>query len=93
MKKFVYCVRDKKLGAFGTPVCSNEDSEHVVAMTCRSLVRTPADQISETADQALYFLGEFDDISGKFNLVAEPEKLMDYEDYVPRKVSNNGRKK
>lgn len=92
MKKFIYSVRDKKLGAYGAPHFSNEDSEHTVAMVVRGLVRTPSSEIDEVADQALYFLGEFDDISAKFNLLAEPEKLVDYEDYVPRKaeVKSNG---
>ena len=85
MKTYIYCVRDKKLGAYDAPHFKNEDQEHVVEMTARSLKLIPADKISRAADQALYFLGMFDDVQGKFELLDQPEKLLDYEDYVPRK--------
>lgn len=86
MKLYVYCVRDKKLGAFDAPHFAHDDSEHMSESIARELKRIKAEEISRAADCALYFMGIFDDISGKFELLDEPEKLIDYEDYVPRKT-------
>lgn len=85
MKLYVYSVRDKKLGAFGAPKFANDDSEHMAEGVARDLKRIKPEQISEASDCSLYYLGQFDDISGKFELLPQPEKLIDYEDYVPRK--------
>ena len=85
MKLYVYSVRDKKLGAYGAPRFANDDSEHMSEGVARDLKRIKPEQIDEAADCALYYLGKFDDISGKFELLDQPEKLIDYEDYVPRK--------
>lgn len=87
MKIYVYSARDKKLGAYQFPEYKVEDPEHVAEGTARALKVVPLDNIEKARlnDQALYYLGSFDDISGKFDLLAEPEKLIDYEDYLPRK--------
>lgn len=85
MKKYIYCVRDKKLGAYDSPHYANDDSEHMAEGIARELKRIEAKDIAKASDMALYYLGQFDDITGKFDLLAEPEKLIDYEDYVPRK--------
>lgn len=89
MKKFVFVLRDKKLGAFGDPVCKVEDVEHVVELVSRSLKDVPIEQRAKSRDQALYYLGTYDDISGKFDLLEQPDKLLDYEDFVPRLESED----
>lgn len=89
MKKYIYCVRDKKLGAYDSPHYSNDDAEHMSEGIARELKRIKPEDISRAADCALYYMGKFDDISGKFELLDEPEKLIDYEDYVPRKMEVN----
>jgi len=90
MKVYVYCSRDKKLGAFQTPEFKTEDPEHVSEGTARALKVVPIENIEKARlrDQALYHLGSFDDLKGKFELLEEPEKLIDYEDYLPRSESD-----
>ena len=93
MKVYVYCARDKKLCAYQQPEYKVEDPEHVSEGTARALKVAQVDVIEKARlrDQALYFLGQFDDITGKFELLDEPEKLLDYEDYLPR-GEEDGRK-
>lgn len=82
MELYIFCTRDKKLGAWNAPYLDREDKEHHLAMSVRSLARVPSDQIAYAKDQALYYLGYFDDEQGKFVLLPEPEKLVDFEDYI-----------
>lgn len=85
MKKYVYCLRDKKLGAYDNPVFLTEDPEHYAEGVARSLKRVDDPQVYVKArDMALYYLGKFDDVSGVFELPVA-EKLIDYEDYLPQK--------
>lgn len=86
MKLFIYGVRDKKLGAMPNgPVFRRDDVEHMTELYVRSVRVTEESQRSEVADQALYFLGTFDDVQMKFELLPEVEKLVDAEDYLPKK--------
>ena len=91
MKKYVFVVRDKKLGAFGDPVFKVEDVEHVTELAVRSLKDVSSEQLGRVRDQALYFLGTFDDVSAKFDLLEREEKIVDYEDYLPRLESKDGK--
>lgn len=84
MKKYLYCVRDCKLEAYGEPVCKTEDPEHVQEMTARSLKEIEPSQIKKANDQALYYLGIYDDVACKFDLLEQPAKLLDYVDYTPK---------
>lgn len=86
MEYFVFCRRDKKLGAFQPPLFEREDIEHVKVQTVRSLKFVKPEEVARVADFALYFMGKFDDISGKFDLLPESEKILDFEDYLPRKI-------
>lgn len=85
MEKYVFCLRDKKLGAYQNPFYRNDDKEHVIEDYVRSAKLSPASDRARVADLALYFLGAFDDIKGEFVLTEQPEKLLDLEDYVPKK--------
>lgn len=85
MKHFIYCQRDKRVGAFETPFFKTEDVEHVTEGTARGLKYVKPEEYSVARDRALYFLGTFDDVTGKFELVPQEEKLLDFEDYLPKK--------
>lgn len=82
MEIYIYCTRDKKLGSFNVPYFDREDKQHHLIMSVRSLARVPAENVAYAKDQALYYLGHFDDEQGKFVLLPEPEKLVDFEDYI-----------
>lgn len=83
MEKYLYFYRDKKLSCFSNPIFENMDSEHFAETIARSCKLITPDQYADVKDKALYILGTFDDISGKFSLLSEPRKLIDLEDYVP----------
>lgn len=85
MKKFVFVLRDKKLGAYQDPIFKVEDKEHVVESYARGLKLIRSEEVARARDMSLYFLGEYDDINGNFNLLEHEEKLLDFEDFIPRK--------
>ena len=83
MKLYIFARRDKKLQAFDLPYYKREDVEHEVEGVSRGLKFVKPEERARAADLALYYLGSFDDVKGKFDLLEEPEKLIDFEDYVP----------
>lgn len=92
MELFVFSRRDKKLGAYDVPFFEREDVEHVKVKTIRALKFVKPEEVARAADFALYFVGMFDDVSGKFSLLPEAEKIFDFEDYLPRKADlENGK--
>lgn len=83
MKIYMFCYRDKKLQCFYPPLFQSEDKEHVVDQTIRSLkCQVDASQIANLKDKSFYYVGVFDDLDCKFDLLNEPEKLLDCEDYL-----------
>lgn len=68
----VYAIRDNKIGAYGTPFCSQSD-----VTATRSLIRAVQDdtlQLSMFAeDFDLYTFGRFDDSTGHFDLLEAPK--------------------
>lgn len=83
MEVYVYIWRDKKLGVYGNPQFTTEDKEHVAVGTARGLAGiTDAMKKAQAKDSALYYVGTFDDITGKFDLLPELEKILDAEDYI-----------
>ena len=82
MKKYVYILRDKKLGAFENPILRVDDVEHVVESYVRGLKLVSSEEAVRARDMALYYLGIFDDVTGKFELLEREEKLLDFEDYA-----------
>lgn len=85
MKKYVYILRDKKLGAYENPILRVDDVEHVVESYVRGLKLISPEEAVRARDMSLYYLGTFDDVIGKFELIEHEEKLLDFEDYIPRK--------
>ena len=86
MKKYIFCLRDKKLNSWDVPHFEDIDVEHKVESAIRGLklVSDPL-QIVRARDMALYHLGYFDDNEGQFILLEKEVKLLDYEDYLPKK--------
>ena len=82
MKLYIYCLRDKKLGSYEPPIFKNVDTEHFTEASARGLRLLSDEEKPRAKDMALYYLGEFDDTKGKFELLEHEEKLLDYEDYI-----------
>lgn len=84
MKLYVYSLRDKKLQSFEAPVFKDDEPERCKEKSARGLRLVGEEDKARARDMALYYLGTFDDESGKFELLDHEEKLLDYEDYLPR---------
>ena len=82
MTKYIYALRDKKLGCFEPPHFSDDDTKTTLAKTFRGLKLLDSKEAPRAKDMSLYYLGKFDDESGKFELLEHEEKLIDYEDYI-----------
>lgn len=93
MKKYIFILRDKKLGAFENPIFRVDDKEHVVESYVRGLRMISSEEIARARDMSLYYLGDFDDVEGRFNLLEREEKLLDFEDYIPRKEESKDGKR
>ena len=85
MKKYIYILRDKKLGAYDNPILRVDDVEHVVESYVRALKVCSPEEAVRARDMTLNYFGTFDDVTGKFDLLDHEEKLLDFEDYIPRK--------
>jgi hypothetical protein len=71
----VYTVRDDKAQAYFNPFFMQNDSLAVRAMT--DCVSDPSHQFAKhTADFSLWKLGEYDDTSAKFDLLASPQQML-----------------
>lgn len=86
MRLYIYSIRDKKLQSFEPPVFKDDEPERCKEKTARGLRLIEEKDKPRCKDMALYFLGEFDDESGKFELLDHEEKLLDYEDYIQSEV-------
>ena len=84
MKLYVYSLRDKKLQSYQPPVFKDDEPERCTEKTARGLRLITDEEKARARDMALYYLGTFDDESGKFDLLEHEEKLLDYEDYLPK---------
>lgn len=74
MKFKVFSVRDSKGGVFNAPFCklSERDAEH----DFRTLINDERSLPSQyPKDFDLYLLGEYDDQTGKFSIVSQPQHL------------------
>lgn len=74
--------RNKGLKAWSNPHYTDIDPEKCAIQLSRGLASCDAKQRASYKRLALYCLGTFDDESGKFTLLSEPEFLLDC-DEVP----------
>ena len=86
MKLYIYTIRDKKLQSFEPPVFKDDDPERCAEKSARGLRLIEDAAKSRARDMSLYYLGQFDDQTGKFELLEHEEKLLDYEDYIQSEV-------
>lgn len=81
MKAYIYVVRDKRLKCYGTPTFSLNDPEQQGESVIRGIRKGEANNVPGARDCALYCFGSYEDNTGKFEIMPEPVKLLDYEDY------------
>lgn len=82
IKLSVFSFKDKKVGSFSKPIITTEEKDAYVKGAIRSAIRSQGNDRAFAKDQALYYLGSFDDGTGKFTLLDDSEKCVDLEDYL-----------
>lgn len=71
----IYALHDRVAGYYGAPFFMGSNGEAVRAVT--ELARDLSTQVGRhPADFALYHLGEFDNVTGQFHIVAAPTHLV-----------------
>lgn len=74
MKTFLFAVRDSAAEAFGTPFFLNSKGVAVRSFTSECNRVAPDNLLNRhPADFKLYCLGTFDDSTGRFDLLDDPE--------------------
>lgn len=84
MELVICCVFDSAVGAFGRPHFVRSRGESLRAFQ-DEVNREPTKEIpnplfSHSTDYQLYYLGTFDDNTGKFTMPAMPEKMINATD-------------
>jgi len=75
MTKKMFSIRDSKAEAYGNPVFLNSHGE--AERSFQQLAQDPKTTINQfPTDFDLYYLGDFDDISGKMELLPTPQHVI-----------------
>ena len=91
----VYCYFDKKMSYYSLPIFKTEKKEEFTETFLRVLSSGKAELPVEMLDCDLYYLGVFDDKSGRFGLLEHPEFLLTLSEYykAPEKEEKDGEDK
>lgn len=85
MKRKIFAVYDVKAQAYATPFLYNHKPEAIRAFMTAS--NDPQTNLNKyPADYKLYYLGEFDDQSGKYTSLNIPEYLNTASDFINTKL-------
>lgn len=83
--KHVYITRDKLTGTYMPGITLvRETPEEYKEIIIRSILKAPQDLLLQIKDNSYFYIGTFDDITGKFDLLSEYEKLLEAEDYIKK---------
>lgn len=77
----ILCIRNKAIKSYAQPYFSQEKLENQEANMYRTLVLSPEARV-KYKNCALYHFGTFNDETGKYDLLPEPELLFDCDDLV-----------
>lgn len=82
MKKRVYSVRDNKMASFGVPILIDNDA--VATRQFGDIITSAGDNVmcKHPADFTLYYIGDYDMTSGKFENVECPVALATGSDFI-----------
>ena len=78
----VFAFRNKKLKCFANPYFAQDKLENVETNLSRSIAAGGPEVKLKYKSLALYHFGTFDDTSGVYNLLKEPELLADCDDII-----------
>ena len=77
----ILCYRNKGIGAYTQPWHSQSSLDNEVEGLTRSLFMS-SEARTKLKKMVLYHLGTFDDKTGKYDLLSEPELLLDCDDVI-----------
>lgn len=80
MKLHIYAYRDKKLGAYLTPMTISDEPEKAKVGIGRSLIKADSATKAKFKDLDFYYLGSFNDETGLITAVA-PDLLVSLDQY------------
>lgn len=78
----IVCFRNKKMKCYTTPQFTQDKLDNLEVNYTRSFIAAGAAQIEKYKSLALYHFGTFDDETGTYNLLEEPELLFDCDDII-----------
>lgn len=78
----VYAFRNKALKCYANPYFSQEKKENVDQNLARSIFAAGPAGKEKYKNLALYYFGTFDDTLGKYDLLREPELVVDCDDII-----------
>lgn len=78
----IYAFRNKKLKAYANPFFSQDKKENLESNMFRSLVVGGPDMVAKYKSLVLYHFGTFDDETGKYDLLEQPEMMYDCDDLI-----------
>lgn len=84
---YIYCLKNNKLGYYNPPTFSNMDPESTKVTLERTCKQDPKKYQEYHYDEcALYFLGNFDEVTGQMSVLPDYKFLCDlapcFHDYV-----------
>lgn len=77
----IIVIRNKKMKCYANPTYTQEKLDNLQENMTRSLISSEQVRLKYKCC-ALYHFGTFDDVTGKYNLKAEPELLFDCDDII-----------
>lgn len=78
----VFAFRNKRMKCYANPYFSQEKLDNIETNLGRSIVMGGPEMQKKYKSLALYHFGTFDDCSGKYDLLAEPELIVDCDDII-----------
>lgn len=84
MKLFFYALKDRQLGVFDKPMVIDKAKDDMLEGYRRLIVSDP-DKSFQLKPATLFYYGYFDDMTGKFEMLKDPEYLGDLGDFFPVK--------
>lgn len=83
--KHCYITRDKLSGNYISNITMvREDADEYREMIVRGILKLDQQTLLTIKDNSYYYIGTFDDVTGKFDLLDEYVKLLDAEDYIKK---------
>lgn len=78
----VFAFRNKRMKSYTNPWFSQDKIENMEVNMSRSLILGGPDMVKKYKNLVLYHFGTFDDETGKYDLLEQPEMIFDCDDLI-----------